>query len=428
MSRKPLLSPRSLAIPVALLGVMLDAAASASAQQAESTAKKDEQGWRFTMEDRPSLRFGETLRVDLTSLVDFEWRGLDADAGDGTEFGRKRIGIDGRFLGIFAFEVERDVGDDHDPWRDVLVEFRKYRALRVRAGHFKIPFGAERLISIREIEFARRSVVTETLTPERDTGVQLSGRLFGDALSYVAGAFRHDGSGPPDDGESWGGGQTLAGRVVVAPFTRSGVKLLRRIETGFGYTNGDISEGLNGPVLRTASGYEAFAPVYVSGTRQRLGLDANLTHGPFSVRGEFLRTWDQRLRQGLVGDDLPDLVADGWHVSSTWIGIGGLKNNGTTPRRSLFRGGIGAIQFAGRFESLGFHSGAASDDPFRNPRAANVLANDFRAWTAGINWFPVRYVKLQLNIIREHLGDAERRPEPTRASSTSRVFRVQFSL
>jgi phosphate-selective porin OprO and OprP len=429
MSQEPLLSRRSLPILVAVLAVVLVAGTSASAQQPEPSAKKEEQGWRFTMEDRPSLRFGEALRVDLTSIVDFEWRGLDGDRGDDTEFGRKRIGIDGRFLGVFAFEVEGDVGDDHDPWRDVLVEFRKYRAARVRAGHFKIPFGAERLTSIREIEFARRSVVTETLTPDRDTGVQVSGRLFSDALTYTAGAFRHDGSGPPHDGaDKWAGGQTLAGRVVVAPFARSGVKFLRRIETGFGYTNGDISEGLNSPVLQTSRGYEAFEPVYVSGTRQRLGLDANLIHGPFSVRGEFLRTWDQRLGQGLVGDDLPDLVANGWHVSAAWMGIGGLKNNGTTPRRSLFRGGIGAIQFAGRFEALGFHSGAAFDDPFRNPRAANVLANDYRAWTAGINWFPVRYVKLQLNIIGEHLGDAERRPDPSRAWSTSRVFRVQFSL
>ena len=73
------------------------------------------QGWRFTMEDRPSLRFGEVLRVDLTSIVDFEWRGMDGDAGDNAEFGRKRIGIDGRFLDVFAFEVERDVGDDTIP-------------------------------------------------------------------------------------------------------------------------------------------------------------------------------------------------------------------------------------------------------------------------------------------------------------------------
>ena len=96
--------------------------------------------------------------------------------------------------------------------------------------------------------------------------------------------------------------------------------------------------------------------------------------------------------------------------------------------RPLFRGGAGAIQLAGRFEALGFHSDAPWDEPFRNPRAANVLGNDFRAWTVGINWYPVRYVKLQLNVVREHLGDPERRTDTTRGWSTSRLFRVQLSL
>ena len=113
----------------------------------------------------------------------------------------------------------------------------------------RFPFGAERLTSIREIEFARRSVVTETLTPDRDTGVQLSGRLFGDALTYMAGAFRHDGSGPPHDGDGQVGRRADARRTR----RRRAVCRLRRrsycdgSRPAFGYTTGDISEGLNSP-------------------------------------------------------------------------------------------------------------------------------------------------------------------------------------
>jgi phosphate-selective porin OprO and OprP len=412
---------------LATIAVLL-IAASASAQSAEEQTPRQTARWDFVMDDRPSLRFGDTLRVDLTGMADFEWRDLDGTAGDRTGFGRRRIGIDGRVLDVFAFEVERDLGDTADPWRDVLVEFRKYRALRVRAGHFKIPFGAERLASVRSLDFARRSVVTETLTPARDTGMEINGRVLGDVLSYMAGVFRHDGTGAPDQvHERWTGGTTAAGRIVVAPFARSRTKLLRRIEAGGGYTRGDIAEGLNSLALETMNGFEAFAPIYVAGTRQRAGLDASLVHRTFSVRGEFLRVWDQRLGQGLAGDDLPDLVADGWHVSGTWTAIGSLKSSGA-PTDPLFRGGFGTLQFAGRFETLGFGSDAAWDDAFRNPRAANVLANDFRAWTAGINWHPVRHVKLQLNVVREHLGDAERRPDAGRAWSTNRLFRMQFSL
>lgn len=423
---RPTARRRSAALAFATLGVWLAGEGVAHARQAESV-RPQEQGWRFVMDERPSVRFGDVLRVDVTGLLDFEWRG-ENNTDDDAEFGRKRLGFDGRLFRVLAFEVERDLGDEHDPWRDALVEFRKYRAFRVRGGHFKIPFGAERLRSIRDIEFVRRSTVTETLAPGRDTGLQLSGRLFGNVLTYMTGVFHHDGSTRPRENEVWSGKSTAAARLVVSPLVKSGVRMLRDLEAGVGYTHGDVREGLYGPALRLTDGFEAFSPMYVSGTRQRLGVDTNLVRGAFAFRGEYLRQWDDRHGQGLAGDDLPDLVADGWQISGTWIAIGDLKDGGRRPRAPLFGGGAGAIQLAGRVESLGFHSDGSWDDAFRNPRAANVLGNDFQAWTLGVNWYPVRYLKLQFNVIRERLDDAERRPDATRPWSTSRLFRVQFSI
>ena len=401
----------------------------AAAQTNQGTARQDGGRAGFVMEERPSFRFGEAVRLDATGILDFEWRGTEHDASDDVGFGRRRLGVDGRLFGVVAFEIERDFGDTHDPWRDVHVEWRQYRAVRIRGGHFKIPFGAERLTPVTDLTFARRSVVTETLTPGRDTGVQLSGRVFGDTVTYLAGAFRHDGSGPPHgDADPWSGGTTIAGRVVALPFAAMRVKALRRIETGLGITTGDLTEGLHSAVLRTMSGFEAFAPMYVAGSRRRLGVDAGAAFGRFSARGEILRMTDERRQQGLSGDDLPDLVADGWHLGAAWMALGDLRNGGTAPKQPLFGGGVGAIQLAMRVEGLRFHSEARWDEPFRNPRAANVLGNDFHAWTAGVNWHPLRHLKLQLNLVREQLGDSERRPEADRAWTLSRVFRVQFSL
>jgi phosphate-selective porin len=137
---------------------------------------------------------------------------------------------------------------------------------------------------------------------------------------------------------------------------------------------------------------------------------------------------DQRRQQALTGGDLPDLVAQGWQVGTAWMAIGDVKNGTRAPERPLFGGGAGAIEIAARAEGLRFRSHAPWDEPFRNPRAANVLANDLYSWTAGVNWYPVRYLKLQVNLVREHLADPERRPDAGRAWTTSRVFRVQFAL
>ena len=41
---------------------------------------------------------------------------------------------------------------------------------------------------------------------------------------------------------------------------------------------------------------------------------------------------------------------------------------------------------------------------------------------------PIRFIKLQGNIIREHVQDPERRPDPVRPWGTTGLFRVQFAL
>ena len=380
----------------------------------------------FVMGDRPSLRFGNVLRLDLTSNVDLELRDSPDVAVDTVEMERRRLGVDGRLFDIVGFQIEGDVADREQPWRDVFVEFRKWRPLRIKAGRFKMPFGQERLTSIRELEFAHRSVATETLTPGRDTGIEVNGRLFDRALEYNAGVFRGDGDVSRDFGGEEHG--TVAARVAGTPLSWLPVRALRRVQLGVNATGGHLPQGLNGLRARTYTAYEAFAPMYVSGTRVRVGADASFAQGPLSVRAEFLQTRDDRERQGLRDEDLPDLVARGWLVSATSFVVGSLKSNGTAPRVSLGGGGIGAVQVAGRMEGLAFRSDAPFDVAQRNPRAASIQPNDFRAATVGVNWYPVRFVKVQFNVIREHLQDPERRPSVDRPWVTSGVLRFQFAL
>ena len=48
--------------------------------------------------------------------------------------------------------------------------------------------------------------------------------------------------------------------------------------------------------------------------------------------------------------------------------------------------------------------------------------------TLGVNWTLNRFVKLQVNAIREHVEDPERSPVPNGAAFWSRVLRLQFVL
>ena len=122
---------------------------------------------------------------------------------------------------------------------------------------------------------------------------------------------------------------------------------------------------------------------------------------------------EQRLAQGLHGEDLPALRTQGWYLSATHPLFGHLDNG--RPGRfllSLLPGkGFGLFEATARYETIRFGSETSAGSlPSRSPRAANVVANDDRVLTLGINWRANHYVKVQFNGVREILSDAVRTP------------------
>ena len=406
---------RTAAVVLALLG-------SASQVEAQETSEES----IFVMGEKPALRFGNVLRLEpITKLDALVWSSDPGREGAEFDFDRRRVGVEGRFFGVVAFEIERELADDERPWRDVFAELRKWRAVRVRGGRFKIPFGEERLTSVASIDFVHRSMASEALTPGRDTGVEVNGRVIGKRLSYRLGAFEHDGDVSRERTDV-PGGRTVAGTLAVAPFAASESKALSSIEFGGGATVGDVPEGLNGLHARTVGGYEAIAPHFVSGRRVRLGAHAKWSPGPVTLTGEYLQARDERLGQGLAGDDLADVIGRGGYVSGTWTFVGELK--GSAPKEGLNAGRPGAIQLAGRAEWLGFSTPEGVGETFRNQRAPNIFRNDIKAATIGVNWYPIRFVRLQFNLIREEVSDPERRPNAARPYTYIRAFRIQFAM
>ena len=81
-----------------------------------------------------------------------------------------------------------------------------------------------------------------------------------------------------------------------------------------------------------------------------------------------------------------------------------------------------------RFEVLGFHSGSTGGPAFANPRADHVAPNEARVWTAGVSWYPNRWVRLQGNAMRETFENADRTPVPGDSTFWSGVLRMQVVL
>lgn len=424
---------RSFAV-CSLLGVLLVAPFPAHAQTAAAQSDAPPRTgiyWR----NRPSIQLGEHVRLDIRLKLQGDGRTFEPQIDeDDFDFRMRRGGINGEISDHFEFQIERDLYRGGE-WRDVYLKWTTHRQFEVSAGRFKVPFGREELVSASDIDFAFRALVSSIIPPARERGVMVNGRFLRRGVTYEVGVFDGDGDNGDlaepqfsvDGSEPEDIGPSFAARVTATPL-RPLAETFGTFRLGFAVGATDVPEGLNSLRGETVYGTDFFERVYVKGRRMRYGVEAYYTPGPFSVAAEWMQAREQRRNQGLGDVDLSDVLTTGWYGSATWMVTGDQKEDFNQPRRPLFRGGIGAIEVAVRFERLWFESAEKVGAAFRNPRAEHILGNRDSAWTFGLNWFPNRWTRVTVNGIREELDDAVRTPLPGTTVFWSGLGRLQLTF
>ena len=356
-----------------------------------------------------SLRLGDAVVLKPTARLhaDIRTTDVEGDSDADLDLARRRVGVKGKVGSRVEFEVEREIDAD-GRWRDVFADVRASRALQVRAGHFKVPFSREQLTGAGDLDFIDRSRAADLLAPGRGAGVEVHGRVARRVLGYQAGVFVRDGT-RRDASAAVGHEPTVAARLTVRPF-RSTRRTGRfsDLEIGVASTVSDLDDGRASLRGRLTTKDVFFAPVLVSGRRLRVGGDLDWRPGPLEVRAEFLRADDARQHQGLLGETLPPLRAQGWYVSGVWA---------VSTRVAL----------AVRAEQLSFGTPGAADLQIWTPRAEQLSAVTDRGWTLGVNWTVHRFVRVQANAVREQIVDRSRAGSSAHASWKP-VVRIQVAM
>jgi hypothetical protein len=95
----------------------------------------------------------------------------------------------------------------------------------------KEPVGLERLQSGANLLFIERGLPTQ-LVPNRDVGVQLHGKVWGNTLAYQVGYFNGVEDGGSGDIEVTDDGKDPAARLFVHPFDKGGNRTLEETWPG----------------------------------------------------------------------------------------------------------------------------------------------------------------------------------------------------
>src|SRR5262249_18403617 len=157
---------------------------------------------QFSMREGPAIQIGKFFLMEMAAKFQGDFRNFSPALPDvkNDEFSRARLGVKGRIFDHFYYEVEREFretfGSDYPlfSWTDVYVRSRGYGPVDIKAGKFKLPFGMEENTSIAQLDFVYRTRASDFLTPGRDKGVLMTGRLLRKwRVNYGVGVFKNDG-------------------------------------------------------------------------------------------------------------------------------------------------------------------------------------------------------------------------------------------
>lgn len=376
----------------------------------------DERGITIkSADDTVKLRIGGRLQIDPA----FGGLSPRIPNGFGSNIEVRRAWIETYLTVDNAVELafQYDLNTDRTPINDAAVAYRGIDGFIVSFGNYKEPFSLQQLISDNNTTFVERAL-PDALVPARNTGFSIAS--YADRWTLTGGVF----GGNINTGVELGG---IAGtvRATFAPILSETEVLHLGVAGSFrSYDQNDRS-------LSFSSRPEAFdfqtSLINTSTLRNaadltRLGVEAAYQKGPFRIQGEYIRA--EVGRDGL----LPGTTFDGGYVESVWV-INGkgrpyqLKTNygadlaifkgvQVSEEQRLTRGGIGVFELAGRFSFLVLKDGGINGGAERN-------------WTAGLNWYPDRNIRLMANYIH---AKAESSPSVGRRDIEADIaeFRLQL--
>ena len=348
----------------------------------------------------PDKAYDIKLRGYVQADGRFFEEGQQSTSSDTFVMRRVRPIVEGTLGEYVGFKIMPDFGEGQARLFDAYATLNYWNFARVWGGKFKPPVGLERLQSATALMFVERAFPTQ-LAPSRDIGFEFNGDPWDGLLTYQVGAFNGVRDNGNDLDTDTNDGKTVDARVFAHPFKDAPWEFLRGLGVGAAGSWGDEFPVL--PVYRTAGNQTFFQylgaqgrlpAVVASQDHWRIYPQGYYYFGPFGMMWEWAKS-EYGLRRGL---QTGEANVQAWQVAASWVLTGeNASFKGVVPRSSLNP----SLTSFGAFEVAARYTGWEIDDDvfptFANPFAS---ASKAQAFTVGVNWYPNRWLKLQLDYER----------------------------
>ncbi len=373
-----------------------------SAGPEEWSAKWDH-GLRVERSDGAyKLRLGGRIHADgavisETDGLNDDLRALGGDGqGNGVEFRRARLYLEGTLHEHLLFRAQYDFASGAAAFRDVYVGLRALGPVdQVLVGQFKEPFLLDEMTGDDFITMMERGL-NDAFSPDRNVGVMATSSLADTRVVWQLGAFRDtDDFGSafsPFGSTDW----DVAARLTGLPrWEQDGTRL---VHLGFDYVHrfrGQSTRFSQRPEANLADSFVDTGSIPASGV-DIWNVELAAVYGPLAFQGEY--------SNALVDADHGHENVDFWAVYAqvSYFLTGEHKvyerDQGRfgriKPNRSFdpARGDWGALEIAARFSSIdlvdgGIHGG--------------------RLWDAqgGLNWYLYANARVMLSYVHAGLSD-----------------------
>lgn len=303
-----------------------------------------------------------------------------------------RLDIRGVLENDFEYRLYSQFAGASAHLQEAWLMYKHFPNARIKLGQVLVPFSLESQYSARWLDFMERSLGVSNLQPAEDLGFMIFGSPLAGAVEYAVGVFNGRARTFEDNNDNF----DFGGRLVLAPFLKSGHDLLREFYVGGSAITGHSDETLAGGGFTTAGGSRFLT--YASSTRHannrtRFGGELQWIYGPGDVKAEYVGArFDDVERSGVKGD----VHVDSWYASASYLLTREKKvrNKPIVPKKifSIKDGTWGAWEVAIRFEQF-----FVNDSPFSLGLASGTDGAD--AYTAALNWWPNKHIRFMFDYV-----------------------------